>query len=177
MTEQHVTLAWSQPTPDAAYVAAIDAAELCARHLADAARADLADAAHRLGADVLAVAAVQALSRLLAGPHASTWWARLREEANAYTSPEDAPAVVATLEAIALAEAVERGAYGRAAELVSGSELQPVDYAAIACQLLGLVVAHLDDTRVVGVTESLDCLRAGLTGQTRETKGHKHDNE
>ena len=162
MTQNSTPSAWSTPAPADAYRVVVDAAGQCAHGLSLAARADLAVAADRLGEDALAVAAVQALARLLAGQHASAWWSRLRAEVNDYTSPEDAAAVVATLETVALAEAVERGAYARAAELAHGSELQPADHAAVGCQLLGMVAAHTEDCGAATVAVTLERLGDGL---------------
>ena len=153
--------AWSASAPADAYRVVLDAAAQCAHRYSLAARQDLAVAAHRLGEDVLAVAAVQSLARLLAGHGASAWWARIRAEVNDFTSPGDA-AVVATLETVALAEAVERGAYGRAAEVADGSELQPADHAAVACQLLGMIAAHIQDCGSATVAVTLERLGDGL---------------
>ena len=93
------------------------------------------------------------------GLHAPAWWNRLREEVNSYTDPADAQTVVANMEVLAVAEAMERGAFVRVDELTRGSQFDPVDHAAISAQFIGLIVAHIESDGMCPISEMLARLR------------------
>lgn len=150
---------WLREPPSPAYAAVLDAAELAARHQPEGARRHLAVAAHETDARWLANAGVRTLARLVGGPHASAWWRRLREEVNTYTDPAEALTVVANMEVLAVAEAMERGAFGRVDELTCESQFDPVDYAAISARFVGLIVAHHEVEGICPVSEMLARLR------------------
>ncbi|CAN5682235.1 hypothetical protein BH10ACT9_BH10ACT9_18110 [soil metagenome] len=157
---------WLREPPAAAYAAILDAAELCARFSPDSAREQLAARAFEIDVRWLANAAVRALARLVRGPGASVWWARLRQEVNTFTDPARQLEVVCALEVLAVAEAVERGAFGRVEEVIRGTQFAPADLAAVAAQYVGLIAAHLEAEQVGDIAETMARLRAacGLSG-------------
>lgn len=134
---------WEDDAPRGVFAAVVAAAERAS--MGDAEGASVAIASSTAEPRWLAICAVRALAGLLAGPGAGQDFDKLRTDAHAIAAATRAPdsQVRLCLEAIALAEAYERGAHGRLDELTAILEFTPADIACAAATLAGHVVAYL----------------------------------
>ena len=133
---------WNTGAPREAFAVVILAAEHAANGRADAAAAVMADSSAPPA--WLRVTAVRSLAGLLAGPNATLWFDKLRTDAHVLAADVGAPdeQVRLSLAAIALAQAYERCALGRCAELVNTSEFSDLDIAHAAAVHAGSVIAY-----------------------------------
>lgn len=147
MTAETAPASWRGRAPDAAMRAVVLAAEHAADKRVDYACLVIADA--ECDPLWLKMAAVRALAGLLAGPYAAEAFARLQDDTHALAAETgaDDETVRLSLAAIAYAQAFERGADGRLAELDRLDEFTDRDVAHAAAVLAGHVVLALAGER------------------------------
>ena len=141
--------------PHDALAAVIRAAEHAADGRADAASVVMAEAS--ASPAWLRITAVRTLAGLLAGPHATASFDKLRDDVHPIAAETGAPDLQLrlSLAAIALAQAYERGAIGRCIGLVGNSEFSDRDSAHAAAVLAGHVVAYQAGDRTAAVFTAL----------------------